>query len=50
MIENYAFSAFSALSSWALGRAFVLQKSLSDEVLLWKFVWSKVQMICVWSS
>ena len=24
-------------------------KKLSDEVLAWLFVWSKVQMICIWS-
>jgi len=25
-------------------------KKLSDEVLAWLFVWSGVQMICIWSS
>jgi len=25
-------------------------KKLSDEVLVWLSVWSKVQMICIWSS
>jgi len=25
-------------------------KKLSDEVLAWLAVWSKVQMICIWSS
>jgi len=25
-------------------------KELSDEVLAWLFVWSEVQMICIWSS
>jgi len=25
-------------------------KKLSDEVLAWLSVWSKVQMICIWSS
>jgi len=26
------------------------RKKLSDEVLVWLIVWSKVQMICRWSS
>jgi len=25
-------------------------KKLSDEVLAWLFLWSKVQMICIWTS
>ena len=25
-------------------------KKLSDKLLVWLFVWSKVQIICVWSS
>jgi len=25
-------------------------KKLSDEVLAWLSVWSKVQMICIWSN
>ena len=25
-------------------------KKLSDELLVWLSVWSKVQMICMWSS
>jgi len=25
-------------------------KKMSDEVLAWLSVWSKVQMICIWSS
>jgi len=25
-------------------------KKFSDEVLAWLSVWSKVQMICIWSS
>ena len=25
-------------------------KNLSDEVLVWLSVWSKVQIVCIWSS
>jgi len=25
-------------------------KKLSDEVLAWLFIWSKVQILCIWSS
>jgi len=25
-------------------------EKLSDEVLVWLSVWSKVEMICIWSS
>ena len=32
------------------GRAYGLLKKLSDEVLAWLSVWSKVQMIYIWSS
>jgi len=34
---------------WASERASSLRK-LSDEVLLWLSVWSKVQIVCIWSS
>jgi len=34
---------------WALRRVSGLLK-LSDEVLLWLPVWSKVQIVCIWSS
>jgi len=34
---------------WALRRTSGMQK-LSDKVLAWLSVWSKVQMICIWSS
>jgi len=34
---------------WEAGKASGLQK-LSGEVLAWLSVWSKVQMICIWSS
>jgi len=37
------------LVGWASGRASGLKK-LSDEVLAWLSVWSKVQMIWIWSS
>jgi len=28
----------------------LVSKKLSDEVLAWLSVWSKVQMVCIWSS
>jgi len=34
---------------WASGRASGLQK-LSDEVLVWLSIWSKVRIVCIWSS
>ena len=43
-----AFSALTVLVR-APGRASGLLK-LSDEVLVWLSVWSRVQMICMWSS
>jgi len=48
---NMQFSAFSALMllvGWQEGHPAC--KKLSDEVLAWLSVWSKVQMICIWSS
>jgi len=36
------------LLGWAPGRAFGFKK-LSDEVLVWLSVWSKVQIVCIWS-
>jgi len=44
-ILHYCFEAVG----WAAGRASGLCK-LSAEVLAWLFVWSEVQMICIWSS
>jgi len=43
--------AFSALSL-LVGRQeeHPAHKKLSDEVLVWLSVWSKVQMICIWSG
>ena len=35
---------------WASGRASGLQKTLSDELLLWLSVSSEVQIVCIWSS
>jgi len=34
---------------WAAGRASFLKKT-SGEVLAWLSAWSKVEMICIWSS
>jgi len=43
--------AFSALTLLALQQEGHLAcKKLSGEVLAWLSVWSKVQMICIWSS
>jgi len=43
------YQCFDAVG-WAAGRASGLSKKLSGEVLAWLSVWSKVQMICIWSS
>jgi len=43
--------AFSAWCCWLGGRKGIWPvKKLSDEVMAWLSVWSKVQMICIWSS
>ena len=34
---------------WLSGREASLEK-LSNEVLVWLYVWSEVQIICIWSS
>ena len=38
-----------ATVGWALGRASGLEKK-SNGVLMWLCVWSKVQIVCIWSS
>jgi len=45
------FQAFSELTL-LVGRqeGHPAHKKLSDEVLVWLSVWSKVQMICIWST
>jgi len=47
-VQYYAFSALT-LSVWQQEEHPACKK-LSDEVLLWLSVWSKVQIICIWSS
>jgi len=44
----FAFSALTLL----VGRQeeHPVCKKLNDEVLLWLSVWSKVQIVCMWSS
>jgi len=44
--------AFSALTLlvWQQEEHLVFIKKMSDEVLVWLSAWSKVQMICIWSS
>jgi len=45
--ETVAFSALTLL----VGRQKDIQPAkMRDEVLAWLSVWSKVQMICIWSS
>jgi len=44
----FAFSALMLLVGQQEGHPAC--KNLSDEVLAWLFVWSKVQMICIWFS
>jgi len=45
--ETVAFSALTLL----VGRQEDIQPAkMRDEVLAWLSVWSKVQMICIWSS
>jgi len=34
------------VNSWHL----ITQLQLSDELLAWFYVWSKVQMVCIWSN
>ena len=45
------YSAFSALTP-LVGRQeeHPVCKKLSDEVLVWLSLWSKVQIVCIWSS
>ena len=45
---KYSFSALTLLVGRQEGHP--ARKNLSDEVLAWLPVWSKVQMTCIWSS
>ena len=41
----------SVLSHCWLGvRKSIRSVKLSDDVLVWLFVWSEVQIVCIWSS
>jgi len=44
----FAFSALTLLIGWQEG--YSACKNLSGDVLAWLSVWTKVQMICIWSS
>jgi len=46
--NNYAFSALTLLVGHQ--EEHPEYKKLSDEVLVWLFVWSEVQIVCIWSS
>ena len=48
LIHIYAFSTLTLLVGCQ--KEHLACKKLSDEVLAWLSVWSKVQMICIWSS
>ena len=48
MCSAQAFSALTLLVGWQEGH--LARKNLSDEVLAWLSVWSKVQMTCIWSG
>jgi len=47
-VIDYTFNALTLL----VGRPeeHLACKKLSDEVLVWLSVWSKVQVICIWST
>ena len=47
-LHSNAFSALTPLAGWQ--EEHPVHKNLSDEVLAWLSVWSKVQMTCVRSS
>jgi len=46
----FMYIAFSALTLLVGCQEHLACQTLSDEVLVWLSVWSKVQMICIWSS
>jgi len=48
VLHYYAFSALMLLAGRQEGHPAC--KNLCGEVLLWLSVWSKVQIICIWSS
>jgi len=56
VVHNTAQDSYDNLPSYPHDSALILLvghpacKKLSDEVLAWLFVWSEVQMICIWSS
>jgi len=47
--HKVAYGCWVISHSWASGRASGLKK-LTNEVLTWLSVWSKVQVVCMWSS
>jgi len=48
LLLQFAVSALTLLVGWQ--EEHPVCKKLSDEVLAWLSVWSKVQVICIWSS
>jgi len=47
---HFCILLFSALTLLVGRQEEHLALNMSDEVLAWLSVWSKVQMICIWSS
>ena len=48
LMSDTAFNALTLLPGHQKGHP--ARKNLSDVVLVWFSVWSKVQIVCIWSS